>query len=177
MTYRVGPDDALVWVSPEWDRFALANGGEAAVAARVLCRPLWDFVAGLTTRDVYRRVLRRARARHPVRFTARCDSPGARRLLEVELGDAGGGAVEFRTRPLREEARPPVPWPAAGADGMLRMCGWCNRVCVEGRWVEVEDAVARLGLFSRPHVPAATHGICDPCYRSMTRVVGQAPED
>jgi hypothetical protein len=43
------------------------------------------------------------------------------------------------------------------------MCGWCDRFLVDGEWVEVEEAVARLGLFQLPEMPAISHGVCPDC--------------
>ena len=170
MAYRVGPADELVWVSPEWDRFALANGGEAAVAARVLGRPLWDFVWGSTARELYRHLLRRARAAPTVRFPFRCDSPGSVRLLEMEVERGGAGTVQFRTRPLGQESRPPSPgWPPrptgrSGCVGGAAGSGWRKRGS-RSRRPSPEWAC------SAPHLPPASHGICEPCYVAMTRVL------
>jgi hypothetical protein len=46
---------------------------------------------------------------------------------------------------------------------MLTMCGWCDRFLVDGEWVEVEEAVARLGLFELPKLPSIDHGVCPDC--------------
>ena len=43
------------------------------------------------------------------------------------------------------------------------MCGWCDRFLVDGEWVEVEEAVTRLGLFQLPQMPAIGHGVCPDC--------------
>ncbi len=43
------------------------------------------------------------------------------------------------------------------------MCGWCDRFLVGEEWLEVEQAVARLGLFQRAEMPAISHDICPDC--------------
>ena len=43
------------------------------------------------------------------------------------------------------------------------MCAWCDRFLVEGEWVEVEEAAARLQLFLRSELPTISHGICPSC--------------
>ncbi len=176
--YRVDPQDWIVFVSPEWDRFAEANAGERARSANVLHRRLWDFILDPTTRELYRQALQRARKGHPLRFPFRCDSPTRRRLLEMDIRPTAGGAVDFRTRTLAEEHRPPLALlspDAARSDELLRVCGWCKKVFVGAAWAEVEEAVARLRLFEQALLPQMTHGICEPCYEKMTGLVSGSP--
>jgi hypothetical protein len=167
VVYRIDERDRIVFCDEGWDAFAAANDGEAAASARVLLRPLWDFVSDPTTRDLYRQVILRARAARTLRFTIRCDSPTRRRLLELSVSPGEGGWVEFRTRVLAEEERPPQPlWePRAARSGeLLRVCGWCKKVFVGDGWAEVEEAADRLKLFELPALPLLTHGICEACY-------------
>lgn len=170
IVYRVNGNDQIVYVSEAWDTFAVANGGEGVRAARVLHRPLWDFITDLSTQEIYRTLMRKARAGHLVRFTFRCDAPWRRRFLEMTMLGGPDNAVEFHTRTLLEEERP-VPVlldpDAPRSDELLRSCGWCKKILVGDEWVEVEEAVHRLRLFHRRLVPAITHGICDECYARM----------
>jgi hypothetical protein len=47
-------------------------------------------------------------------------------------------------------------------EGFLRLCAWCRRIELDGRWVPVEEFVAhRLDM-------ATSHGICPDCEVSMT---------
>jgi hypothetical protein len=140
VVYRVNARDELTFLNAEWGRFAAANGGDALTPERVLGRPLWGFVADLATGQLYRDLLARVRAGRPARFPFRCDSPGVRRRMEMEVLPAGGGAVEFHAHTLAEAPRPPQPLldPAVPrTDELLRSCGWCRRIDVEAggrRW-------------------------------------------
>lgn len=168
--YRVDDRDDIVFVNEEWDRFAEANAGEGITSSHVLKRPLWDFIVDLTTRELYRQVMKRIRDGSSVRFSLRCDSPTCRRLLAMEVARREDGTVEFRTRTLSEETRNPVPLPTASAacsDELLRVCGWCKKVFADGAWEEVEVAIDRLKLFHRDIPPSVTHGICERCYQDM----------
>ncbi|HAY29480.1 MAG TPA: hypothetical protein DIT03_12010, partial [Candidatus Accumulibacter sp.] len=49
LRYTLDANDAIVAVAGDWDRFALANGGEAILAARIIGRRLDDFIAGDVT--------------------------------------------------------------------------------------------------------------------------------
>jgi hypothetical protein len=171
LVYRIDDRDEIVFVNPAWDEFARANDGAEVVSAAVLHRSLWDFVTDDTTRALYREMLKRTRVGRQVEFSFRCDSPDCRRFLEMQVTGRPDGGVEFTTRTVAEERRPAVrvlaPH-AAGSDGFLRVCGWCNRVDADGEWVEVETAVARLGLFEESRLPRMTHGICGECYQKMS---------
>jgi hypothetical protein len=168
--YRVNDRDEIVHVSEGWCAFARANHGPEDV----LHRPLWDFVADPTTRQLYRDVLAAVRGGRVIHFELRCDSPAIRRLLEMVISPADAGQVEFRTRVLWEQPRPPAEMlgsdPSRSGE-LLRACGWCKLVNVGGEWVEVEQAVARLRLFDRPRLPMLTHGICDGCYARMIQTL------
>jgi hypothetical protein len=174
--YWVNDQDSIVFVNEEWDRFAVANAGERITSAHVLDRPLWDYIADSTTRELYRQLLRRVRGGSPVCFNFRCDSPTCRRLLGMEVAHREDGAVEFRTHTLWERAREPAPPPAAiavSAGQLVRVCGWCKKMFAGGSWEEVEVAVARLQLFERPLPLSLTHGICEECYRTMLETLAR----
>lgn len=168
--YRVNHLDEIVSVNEAWDAFAADNCGAHLTAPHVIGRPLWDFIADRTTCLVYRDVLARARHGHPVRFDFRCDAPDCRRRLQMEVIGEPDDCVEFRVRPLSEEPRPMQPLldPAQPhSEALLRVCGWCKKVDVGNRWVEVEEAVPLLRLFEKPRLPDITHGICEACYLRM----------
>lgn len=172
--YRINDRDEIIFVNEAWDRFAAANGGEAVMSTRVLHRPLWDFIADVTTCELYRQVLKRARDGRFLRFTFRCDSPLLRRLLEMNVRRCQDGSIEFRTHTLFEESRQPtilLQTHEHDPDTSLRMCSWCKKVLVGGSWLEVEDAVVRLQLFHHPRPPLVSHGICEQCSREMARVL------
>ncbi len=174
LVYRIDDHDALVYVSDAWDRFAVGNDGAAFIGADVLSRPIWNFITDETTRALYRDMFKRIREGRSVQFTFRCDSPHCRRFMTMAVSSAGGGAIEFRTRVDREEARDPVAAldiRATRSDQLMRVCGWCCRVDADGAWLEVEEAVARLRLFEEPRLPRMSHGICEACYATMTATV------
>ncbi len=175
IVYRINGQDRIVFVNEEWDRFAQANDGETVLAARVLQRPLWDFISDVTTQEIYRQILQRVRSGRPVRFTFRCDAPQFRRTLRMDIYPGEGNTVEFRTHTLSEEHRQSVRFEVTrcGSGDLLRMCSWCKKVYTEGSWEEIEVAIERLQIFRRPCPPLITHGICESCYRNMVDVLAQ----
>lgn len=179
--YRVNEQDEIVFVSDAWARFAAANRGDQSLAPpRVLGHPLWDFISDPTTRHLYRDILARVRRGVPVRFTFRCDSPDCRRHMEMEVLAGPGDTIEFRSRTVAEELRPPQPLferDRPHSERFVRVCSWCKKVDVGGQWVEVEEAVGHLGLFHEPLLPQLTHGICDACHARMVAVLGEMSRD
>ncbi|MBM4067960.1 MAG: hypothetical protein FJ271_03320 [Planctomycetes bacterium] len=170
ITYQINARDEIVFVSDSWNKFAIDNGA-AGLAENVLGRSLWDFIADPTTRQLYSELLARVRAARQVNFMFRCDAPDKRRFLEMSIIPGPGGTVEFRTRTLKEEAREPVPLPAANANpaNLLPICDWCQRLRVRDIWAEIDDAIAWLRLFDSTELPMLSHGICDDCLDSMRK--------
>lgn len=173
--YRLDPLDRIVHVNRAWLSFAARNESEALTPEAVLNRPLWDFIADGETRQVYRMILTRVRSSgKEVRIPFRCDSPGLRRFMEMEIAPLAEGAVEFRCKLLRAERRLPVALldPAVDRSSeFLQICGWCKRINLDGEWVETEEAVKRLDLFGAEKLPRLTHGICPDCHAIAMREI------
>jgi hypothetical protein len=170
VVYRLNDRDEITFVSEGWSAFAQANDAVGLDPENVLNRPVWGFVADSTTRQLYREILAAVRTGRTIRFEFRCDSPGCTRLLEMEVSLVEPGAVEFRTRVLREQPRPPAALLAQDSPRsaeLLRTCSWCKRFDVGGEWAELEEAVARLRLFDLPELPGLTHGMCEGCFARM----------
>lgn len=172
--YRIDKDDRIVFVNDQWDRFAVGNEGNGVRSSEVLGRSLWDFIDGLTTQQIYRQIVKRSRAGNAVDYPLRCDAPDRRRLLQMGVRAAHSGAVEFTSRVVSEEPRQAVSlldrrFPRTG--DLVTVCSWCEKVRVEGRWVDVEDAIAALGLFQQTELPALTHGMCQACNDTMNKVI------
>ena len=118
-------------------------------------------------------LLRRVRAElGSVDLPFRCDGPGVRREMDIEIAaQSAGRFVRFSAR-LRHQEQRDRPQPLLSPDvprsaEILTMCGWCDRFLVEGEWVEVEEAAARLQLFRRAKLPAIGHGLCPDCTRVL----------
>lgn len=169
--YAVNSSDQVVRVNDAWDRFALDNCGERILKQEVIGRPLWDFVADDTVRELYRRALERTRAGHTIVFGFRCDGPECSRVLEMKIASAADGVVEFRSTCLSEHAvLPPSLEESSGDSGapMLRVCSWCSKVETIDGWVPMEDHVARARHLQSRGVPTIAHGICPLCLMRAT---------
>lgn len=174
--YRLNDRDEIVSVNEAWDAFASANSAGHMTASHVVGRPLWGFITDHTTRLLYRDILARVRGGHPVRFVFRCDSPDCRRLLEMEASGGPDGLIKFRSRTLSVEERQPqalLEPDRPHSEALLRVCGWCKKVDVGGRWAEVEEGVSLLGLFEHSILPKVTHAICEACYERMVATLDE----
>lgn len=174
LVYLLDADDRIVGVNDSWSAFAVANAGDPSLLPpAILGRPLWEQVADETTRQLYARLHERVRAgATPPPIRIRCDSPAERRLLEMTLVARPEGAIEVRTRAIRLEQRPTVPLldrELRRSQRLLAICSWCGRIPSRGggRWLEVEEALAALGLFEGDELPRLSHGICEDCRKRI----------
>ncbi len=163
----IDDQDHLVRVDDGYYRFAAENGWEGA--GESLGRSLWDFVAGQELERLQRMLVRRIRGEvRSVELPFRCDSPDVRREMDLSIAANSSGRFVVFSATVRSEERRGDPQPLLSAESprderTLTMCGWCDRFLVEGRWVEVEEAAARLALFAREELPTISHGLCPDC--------------
>lgn len=114
-------------------------------------------------------LLRRIRGElRSVELPFRCDSPDVRREMDIQITAHGSGrfvlfSARLRSQEQRQETQPLLSPDAPRGEQTLAMCGWCDRFLVGEEWVEVEEAMARLGLFRLAEMPAISHGICPDC--------------
>lgn len=172
LSYAIDGEDHLVKVDAGYYSFAAENGWDGAGDS--LGRSLWDFVAGDELRNLQRMLLRRLRDEvRQVELAFRCDGPHVRREMDIRIAaHRSGRTVLFSARTRSEQPREefqPMLDPGAPRDGKdtLTMCGWCDRFEVEGEWVEIERAAARLELFNRPELPEISHGVCPRCTETL----------
>jgi hypothetical protein len=174
MIHRIDADDIIVFANEAWRAFADANGAPQ-LAGLATNRSLWDYVLGMETQTLWRMIVTRARDGHDVSFPYRCDSPGQRRQFTMNVRPLDFGGVEFASTVASVVDRDPVALLGAhyGRGRPVRCCSWCRRFQADG-FVEVEEAIVRLGLFEQDHV-SITHTICDACNEVLLESLEAAP--
>ena len=177
VTYRIDEHDRIASVSESWDSFAILNHGGPA-AADTVGRPLWDFLSGDVTRQVYRDLITRARSGRAITFSFRCDAPMLRRFMRMTMSSSANSGVTFDSLTLRVEPRDHVTVPVCDTptDDLLRICGWCKRLAIGDEWMEVEAAIGPLGVFIGRPFGGVTHAMCPDCFsrvRAETDAEGQ----
>ena len=175
--YVIDSRDRIVSVNERWSTFADENAASHLRPPAVYNRPIWDFLVDRETVHLYRLIVDRVRGGEtPIAFPIRCDAPHVRRFLKMHVEPADDGRVRFVSTLLRSETRPPIHLldPAVNrTNWLLRVCSWCKKADVGiGEWVEVEEAIERLGLFESSALPQITHGMCSSCEKAMTSVIG-----
>jgi hypothetical protein len=168
--YRIDEADRIVYTNGAWDEFAIENSSPEVASTKVLNRVIWDFLGDPTVESIYRNILERVREGNHASFVFRCDAPERMRRLRMSISPMPGGLVEFRTDMIETAPRPSIPLlnvDAARPSELLVACGWCSKIRINERWLEVENAVNNLLLFDRMAVPRLSHGICDLCYDEM----------
>ncbi len=174
--YQIDSVDSIIWVDASWSEFARRNGAPELCAGQVLGQRLPGFVAGDEVRHLWSLVIQRVREEdRAVTLPFRCDSPGRRRFMELDLEPLGQGRVEFAARLIREEPRDRVALldrAVPRSDDTLPICSQCKRIRdPRERWIEVEDGIRELDLFGAGVLPRLTHVLCDPCLASFQNVI------
>ncbi len=172
--YRIDRHDTIVSVNEAWREFANANGVPALADEALECS-VWDFITGMEVSFLWREILARARNGRVLSFPYRCDSPTQRRRLIMRVVPLPEGALEFVSSVSRIEHRDPMALLSAhyGDGAAIRSCSWCRRFDAGG-FVEVEEAVARLGLLEQDMRPI-THTICETCSDDVLEALKEAP--
>ena len=175
--YQVDANDRIIFVDANWVAFAAENGSPALTAEAVTGRTLWNYISDPTSQQFYKIFMADVRRTgRGITVPFRCDGPECRRFMKLFILPLAGGALEFRSALIREEARPKVnlldpDFPRT--EEFLTMCAWCKKIKVSG-WMEAEDALHQLKFFDRPQLPQITHGICEDCLRTLQLIAGPA---
>jgi hypothetical protein len=176
VAYLIDAQDSIIAVDGAWDTFACENGGPQLVGTAV-GSSLLDCITGVELRTLWRDLLARARSGVVLTLPYRCDSPEIRRDLLLTITPHADGQLAFESVTQTAEARPPQSLlTAPTVDGApILACGWCRRIWV-CEWVEVEEAVIRLGLLETD-LPPITHGLCPDCDRRVRSDAGLSPPE
>jgi hypothetical protein len=164
--FVVDSEFRITYCNPAWDEFALANGGEEVVAARVLRTDLMRVIPESLC-DFYREVFQRCRQRHlTFDIDYECSSATLYRLLHMNilpLKHSGELAVvnSVRVERIHGAERPALSLTDIyfGADGMITVCCHCRRTQrqdASGVWDWVP-------AFLQTEKWEITHGMCPVC--------------
>ncbi|MGV3757301.1 MAG: hypothetical protein ACO1QS_18130 [Verrucomicrobiota bacterium] len=172
----VDASNRIIWVNEAWQEFAQEN--QAGDLVRIVTgKPLlWSFISGLETRYLFEAMLAKVReGKGPFALPFRCDAPDRRRFMEMNMQLVENGVVVFSSRVLRQEFRESVRLlsdEVARDERFLCSCSWCKQIELsDGKWVEVEEAVRLLALFTEETLPKISHGICPRCTDELETMI------
>lgn len=171
VTYDLDAHDVIVGVGGPWDLDASAGQGGTGLTSRMLGVPVWDFIRGDATRELYRSIFGLVRRAHrPVDLDCRCDSAELQRdmTIRVSPGPGEGLHVEFRiSRELPRDESSRRADRAATAAAVLPRCSWCCKVGYEGDWLELDEVAERSISLPRWDHADWTHTVCPRCRESV----------
>lgn len=172
----VDASNRIIWVNEAWQDFARENQVGYLVNMMAGKPLLWSFISGLGMRYLFEAMLAKVRQdKGPLSLPFRCDAPDRRRFMEMKMQLVENGVVVFSNRILRLEFREPVSLlsdEVARDERFLCSCSWCKKIELSGsNWLEVEDAVRVLNLFTEKTLPKITHGICPRCTDELEKMI------
>lgn len=156
----------ITYCNPAWDEFALANGGEDAVAARVLGTDLMNVIPE-PLRDFYSEAFERCRQRHlTFDIDYECSSAQLYRLMHMNiLPLKRSGELAFVNSTRVEHIHGAERTPSSATDiylsarGMITMCCHCRRT----RRQDPSDVWDWVPAFVQTRKCTISHGICPAC--------------
>jgi hypothetical protein len=159
----VNRQDEITFVDEAWLTFAKKN--DWSDAGTVVGTSLWDHISDTTARHLYHLWMTQVRGSgKPITVPFRCDSPDARRFMELQISRQDQHLV-FASRLIREEPREHIAlldFRTPRDSQILKMCLWCKKINTS-TWVPTEAAVRELNLFDAPVMPMLTHVTCPDC--------------
>lgn len=173
ISYVINESDEIIFVNDAWSEFALANDAPELVANKVLNCNLWDFISDAATREIYQKLVDKARAGHSSNFGFRCDSPDLRRFLEMKITLVENKNIQFDTRIINTEKRicqNVFQNDARRTNVVIVACSWCKKVETgDGNWCEVEEFLSDPNLLESENISQISHGMCVSCYQSISK--------
>lgn len=165
--YTVDANDIIIAVDGDWEHAALEGEAPELVDWGVVGDSIWEHVRDGALRTIYANLYQRVRADGEVlTFPYRCDSAAARRFMEMLLKPGPErGDVAVLSRLVAEEKRAvSLPWlNSTNPSRAIARCSMCNHLRLDGRWVDVTDAVAVELLLDTDGQLMVVHNICSTC--------------
>lgn len=169
-SYTLDAQNRIIATGPNWDMFALENGGAMACSAQVLQRNVLDFVTGGEVKMLFGNLLKSVREhQRTMRVPFRCDAPTRRRFMMLSVSPEEQQRLTVRTQLAQAIDRPASDTLPEGLEArkVIQLCAWCNRIKQGEEWLDLEQGISHFGLFCQPDVPPLTHGICEDCVRML----------
>ena len=167
LAYSIDRSDRLFSLGEGWEGFARRNDAPELMRDRVLGLPIWGFIHGEETRQVYRQLfdwVREFDARIAVPF--RCDSPDLFRFMRLEVSSGSEGEIRMQSVLELEKPRHHLSLldrTLGRSRDVLPTCSFCKRILAVGKWSEPEVALAATGLAESALPPETREVVCERC--------------
>lgn len=177
--YGIDDKDRIYYVNDEWVRFARANQWLIHNFKDILGSNFWEFISDNNVAQLYRDIVQKVRnTRKSIQLYYRCDSPVKKRFHKMTILAAKNYQIEFINETLAEipvRFNPLLDVYAERNENILHVCSWCKAVYVDHDWVEIEEAVNRLGIFNHQAggTPRISHGMCEACFDQVNAEIAE----
>lgn len=177
--YRIDAGDVMRSVNQAWVLFAEANGVDTLKPEQVVGCRLWNFIVNEETVTLYKLLLRHVRrTARPVSFPYRCDSPELRRYMLMTVRPLEDNAIEFESVLERFEVRQRSiqrTFAAFGARPLVLCCSCCNKLRIQGRWLEAVEAIQQGEILNTDLPLQVAYAVCGDCKSQFAGLCG--PQD
>jgi hypothetical protein len=176
--YVIDNNDKVISVNDAWDAFALCNDAPGLLSECVIGRDWREFVQGDATRMYMEAILTATRCLGMrVSQSYRCDSPREKRYVQLTVELLADHHVLFHhhTTQVFEQkyvVNYVVPTLPVVAHKKVKRCSMCNRIELQGSWLETEQAVESGFLKAGAEVPVF-YGICPDCHNKVKRIIAK----
>ncbi|MBD3382426.1 MAG: hypothetical protein GF404_09545 [candidate division Zixibacteria bacterium] len=171
VSYMIDHNNCIIDVDQNWDSFAEKNCGMNLLKQEVIGKPLLHYISDSSTRHIYEMLILKARKHdRQIEFDFRCDSPGLRRYMRMQMVPEKDEMIRFDSSIVRTQERTPLKvleMSLPRTDQMIVMCGWCKDIRDNGHWFSLEEAVERFDLLKQDELPQISHSICEKCLEKM----------
>ena len=178
LIYEVDKDGVIVSIDGPWDNFARSNGSTSATKEKMIGRSLFDIIKGPGVVHVYRMMhdILSSDPAKTIAFDYRCDAPGMRRFMKMEMTASGSRVMYRSTVEMEEPVSPPLvlDYEKQG-DEIVVMCSLCKdfRYPQESsEWLPLERLLEKA-----PEVFAVSHGFCPTCFQKVMGEVADVKAD
>lgn len=162
--YLLSADDRILWVSDNWDAFALANGGTGAVAELVIGHSLYDFVLGESTRMLYDTILHSVRLLgRPSNLDYRCDSPDLVRTMTMRCTPEPKRQVLVCNHVVHTAPKQRPVHYHYQAHSPLQRCSICCALRKNELWREEALVLGDVAALSQP----VNYSVCPRCIQKL----------
>ena len=167
-TYRVKPDGTILDIEGPWDQFAVQNYGLRLMRSEIMGKNLFNYITNSEIQDIYRsfHFLLERNPERVLSFPYRCDSPGYRRDMNMELSKVED-SIQYVSTIVKLHKYDSDYYVDYGSRSgiIINMCSWCKKIKLADEpqmWYPLEQIFSKVSQSYQ-----ISHSICPDCSDSI----------